>query len=99
MSVMKEYTIEIYKADKRIKKDARYGKNKVGLRFIEAIDFAVSTKSYIDSVAEGNRANGYIVEVFETFVTKKNLLSGTEFKERYDTPIYCSPSSESYWSM
>lgn len=99
MSAMKEYTIEIYKADKRIKKVARYGKNKVGLRFIEAIDFAASTKSYIDSVAEGNRANGYIVEVFETFVTKKNLLSGTEFKERYDTPYYCSPSSETYWSM
>jgi len=22
-----------------------------------------------------------------------------EFTERYDTPYYCSPSSETYWSM
>jgi hypothetical protein len=26
-------------------------------------------------------------------------MGGAEFKERYDTPYYCSPSSESYWSM
>ena len=24
---------------------------------------------------------------------------GEEFKERYDTPYYCSPSSETYFSM
>ena len=35
----------------------------------------------------------------ETYVTKTNLMGGKEFTERYDTPIYCSPSSESYWSM
>ena len=99
MSAMKEYTIELYKPDRRIKKDERYGKNKVGLRFIEAIDFAPSTKDYIESVAKTNRANGFVVEVFETYVTKKNLMGGAEFKERYDTPYYCSPSSETYWSM
>lgn len=99
MSAMKEYTIELYKPDRRIKKDERYGKNKVGLRFIEAIDFAAATKDYIESVAEGNRASGYVVEVFETYVIKKNLMGGAEFKERYDTPYYCSPSSETYWSM
>jgi hypothetical protein len=41
---------------------------------------------------------GYVVEVHETFVTRKNLVGGKEFQERYDTPYYCSPSSESYWS-
>ena len=39
------------------------------------------------------------VEVFETFVTTKNMMSGKEFQERYDTPYYCSPRSESFWSM
>ena len=32
-------------------------------------------------------------------VTKKNLLSGKEYQEASNTPSYCSPSSEAYWSM
>ena len=99
MSGLKEYTLEIYKADKRIKKDERYGKNRVGMRFIEVKDFAPVTKDYIDSCAAAYEANGYFVKVFETYVTKTNLIGGKEFTERYDTPHYCSPSSESYWSM
>jgi len=26
-------------------------------------------------------------------------MTGAEFQERYDTPYYCSPSSETYYSM
>ncbi len=29
---------------------------------------------------------------------QKNLMSGAEFLEPVDTPHYCSPSSETYWS-
>jgi hypothetical protein len=32
-------------------------------------------------------------------VERTNLLSGKTFMERRDTPSYCSPSSEAYWSM
>ena len=32
-------------------------------------------------------------------VTRKNLMSGVEFREDVNTPYYCSPSSETYWSM
>lgn len=32
-------------------------------------------------------------------VTRTNLLSGQTFTEDSNTPGYCSPSSESYWSM
>lgn len=32
-------------------------------------------------------------------VTRINLMSGKEYQERRDTPGYCSPSRESYWSM
>jgi hypothetical protein len=99
MSKLTAYTVELYKADKRIKKDERYGRNRVGLRFVEVQDFAPSTRDYIDTVAADMRDRGYVVEVFETFVTRKNLVGGKEFQERYDTPYYCSPSSESYWSM
>jgi len=32
-------------------------------------------------------------------VTRKNLMSGAEFQEDVNTPYFCSPSSETYWSM
>ena len=90
MSAMTEYTLEIYKSDKRTKE---------GRRLVAKEDFAPTTKAAIEAVAQGKRKLGFIVEVYETFVTKKNLMGGKEFQERYDTPYYCSPSSESYWSM
>ena len=34
-----------------------------------------------------------------TFVERTNLMTGKTFKESVDTPYYCSPSSETYWSM
>jgi hypothetical protein len=99
MSTLTEYTIEVFKADKRIKKDERYGRNRTGLRFVEVIDFAPVTKDYIDTVVAEKQKQGFIVKLFETYVTQKNLLSGKEYQERYDTPHFCSPSSETYWSM
>jgi hypothetical protein len=99
MSKLTHYTIEVYKADKRIKKDARYGKDKKGLRFVDVIDFAPSTKDYIDTVVKRYVRDGYFAQAFETYVIKQNLIGGKEFAERYDTPNFCSPSSESYWSM
>ena len=99
MSKLTEYTIEIYKADKRIKRDERHGKNKVGLRFVEVLDYAPSTKDYIECLAEDFCEAGFVANVFETYITKQNLMGGKEFKERYDTPHYCSPSSEAYYSM
>jgi len=90
MSAMKEYTLEIYKLDRRTKE---------GRRLVAKEDFAASTEDYIQTVAEAKRDFGFEVEVFETFVTTSNMMSGKEFQERYDTPYYCSPRSESYWSM
>ena len=90
MSTMKEYTLEIFKTDRRVKG---------GYRLVEKRDFAPTTKNAIDAIAGKFQDQGFIVKIFETFVTKKNLLSGVEFQERYDTPYYCSPSSETYWSM
>ena len=99
MSQLTEYTIELYKADKRIKKDERYGRNKAGLRFVAVEDFAPVTKAYIKAVAEGKRKLGFVVEIRETWTTKRNMMSGKTYQERYDTPNFCSPSSETYWSM
>lgn len=89
MSALTQYTLELYKSDKRTKE---------GRRLAAVQDFAHCTKDYIETVAEAKRKLGFIVEVFETYVIRKNALDGREFEERYDTPYYCSPRSETYWS-
>mgnify|MGYP003350149316 CR=1 FL=1 len=99
MSKLTAYTVELYKADKRIKKDERYGRNKAGLRFIEVVDFECATKDFVEVVKEQFANAGYVAKVFETYVTRKNAMTGKEYQERYDTHYFCSPSSESYWSM
>lgn len=89
MSQMLSYTLEIYKSDKRVKE---------GKRLIKVEDFAPSTKDYIKAVADSKRKLGFIVEMFQTYETKQNLMTGKTYQERYDTPYFCSPSSESFWS-
>ena len=32
-------------------------------------------------------------------VVRRNLMSGIEYVEAEDTPLCCSPASETYWSM
>ena len=92
------YTVEIYKTDGRIKK-TKYNPN--GERLISKTDYATDNRSMLEhTVKHSTRASkGERYEIHETMVTSKNMMSGKEFQERYDTPYYCSPSSETYWSM
>ena len=94
-------TATIYKKDGRIKKNDRWGKNRVGLRFVDSFDFKDMTgDEIIEYLSEGwSSKKGYKFVINKTFVKSKNLLTGEMFYERYDTPNCCSPSSESYWSM
>lgn len=94
-------TAEIYKKDKRIKKSDYRTKNKEGLKFVNSFDFKDMTeKDIIEHLSEGwNPKNGYSFVVIKTYVKRKNIMSGQMFYERYDTPYYCSASSERYWSM
>ena len=86
------YTVEIYKKDRRVK---------AGERQVLKQDYDTDNLSMLEhSVKNTWRASqGYRFEIHETFVTRTNLMGGAEFQERYDTPRFCSPSSESYWSM
>lgn len=34
-----------------------------------------------------------------TMVEKTNMMTGEKFLESENTPYYCSPASETYWSM
>jgi hypothetical protein len=38
-------------------------------------------------------------QTIEKQVYRKNLMSGEMYFEPYNTPSYCSPASEAYWSM
>lgn len=95
---MNEFTAEIFKKDGRIKV-TKYNPN--GEREIKKIDFeGISKEELVEGLSKDYPAEkGYRFEIYETFVTRVNMMSGKEFVERYDTPRYCSPAFESYWSM
>ena len=86
------YTVEIYKKDKRVK---------TGERLVSKNDYDTTDKSMLEhTVKHTYRASqGFRYEIHETYVTRVNMMGGAEYQERYDTPRYCSPSSEAYWSM
>ena len=86
------YTVEVYKQDRRTKSGVR----KVLTRDHTDIDLKTLRHLYRTTWLA---SDGYRCEFHETYVTRTNLQTGKEFKERYDTPYYCSPSSETYWSM
>ena len=82
-----DFTVEMYRIDKR-RKD---GKVLVYKTDYTDVTFAQMERMY-------PRRPRYIVMIHETYVTRRNAMTGQEFKERYDTPWACSPASESYWS-
>ena len=88
------YTLELYKQDKR---------SKTGERLVEKRDGcgALGSSKIACELHFGKMyaAPKYRIELHETMVTSRNMMNGEEFQERYDTPYYCSPSSETYWSM
>jgi hypothetical protein len=86
------YTVEIYKKDARTKK---------GERLVSKIDYNVTELSMLEHTVKNTyrQLHGFRYEIHETMVTRTNMMGGAEYQERYDTPRYCSPSSEAYWSM
>ena len=88
------FTVEIYKKDARKKA----GERLVGKYDYDRKDSDAMEREVKSLYPNYRKADGYRFEIHETYVTKTNLMSGKEFTERYDTPYYCSPSSETYWS-
>ena len=84
------YTVEIYKKDARTKS---------GERLVLKQDYDTDNRSTLEKSVRDHLAANERYEIHETYVTKTNMMSGKPFQERYDTPYYCSPSSETYWSM
>ena len=84
----KHWTVEVYKLDKRVKE---------GKKLVSKMDYFCEDLAVIENDFPVKR--GYVRMIHETYVTRKNLMTGAEYQERYDTPYFCSPSRESYWSM
>jgi hypothetical protein len=86
------YTVEVYKTDKR---------TKAGERMVLKQDYATDNLSMLEHTVQHTwrASQGFRYEIHETMVTRTNMMGGAEYQERYDTPRYCSPSSEAYWSM
>jgi len=56
---------------------------------------AENSPLYTCGIAEVNHYHKRI----ERQVKRINMMSGAEYYESVNTPNYCSPSSEAYWSM
>jgi hypothetical protein len=84
-----DYTIEVYKRDGRVKS---------GERFVESVDLGDITYGQAEAIKLARERQGCRVELKETFVTRKCVMTGLDYLERYDTPYFCSRSSETYWS-
>lgn len=87
------YTFKIYVEDKRTRS---------GIRLKDEFDYDLkdgeTPESYADELYSSSDKISQIT-FSKTWVKRHNLMTGEEFIERFDTPYYCSPSSEAYFSM
>ena len=88
------YTLEIWVKDRR---------TKAGERLFSKGDYREVSGTWMqEEIADLQHrlypSPKYRIELHETFVTRRNAITGVEFQERYDTPYHCSPSSEAYWT-
>ena len=92
------YTVEIYKVDRRIKPtDANPNQE----RLVSKNDYNTDNLSMLEHTVKHSirPSKGERYEIHETYRTVVNKMSGELVEERYDTPYFCSVTSDAYWSM
>ena len=72
---------------------------KAGLTRIAKAEGLLKTDPNYAEYRYGIAEAEYFHSKIEKQVKKKNLMNGKEFMEPANRPYYCSPSSETYWSM
>lgn len=84
-------TVEVYKRDARTRR---------GERLVTKVDHSTADSGALHEVYAKKypSSRGYRFHIQATYVTSRNALTGEEFQERYDTPYYASPRSETFWS-
>ena len=90
-----DYTMYIYKTDRRTKT----GERLVYTFVLQARDEAGMAREARELADVYPSAQGYRFEWFPAMKTVRNLMSGKEIQIATDTPRSCDPSSELYWSM
>jgi hypothetical protein len=90
-----DYTLYIYKRDKRTKTGERL--------FSTTVWTSKDDSGMRSTVAElyplYKATDGFRMEYFPTMKTVRNLMSGKDIQIPHDTPRSCDPSSELYWTM
>ena len=99
-----DYTMRIYKADKRLTRVAKYGsRNQIGWRCVGIYEFSGRTEEGMEREIRELRplypASQFKFEYEPAYKTVKNLMTGKDVKIAADTPWCCNPASETYWSM
>lgn len=86
------YTVIVWRKDARTKS---------GEREVLRQDYDTDNLSMLEHTVKHTWrvSQGFRYEIHKTFVERTNLMGGRTYTERFDTPRYCSPSSEAYWSM
>jgi hypothetical protein len=91
-----DYTMRIYKLDRRTKSGERLlsttvwtGRDEAGMQ--REVNELLMSGLY--------PVSQFRFEYYPTLKTVKNLMSGKEIQIDADTPRCCDPSSELYWSM
>ena len=99
-----DYTMRIYKADKRLTRVSKYGsRNQIGWRCVGTYEFAGRTEAGMEREVRELRhlypAPQFQFEYEPAYKTVKNLMTGKDVQIAADTPWCCNPASETYWSM
>jgi hypothetical protein len=90
-----DYTLYIYKADRRTKTGERLYSTTVWT----GTDDNGMRRTVADLFPTYKIEDGFRFEWFPAMKTVRNLMSGVEIQIPHDTPRSCDPSSELYWSM
>lgn len=91
-----DYTMYIYKLDRRTKSGERLFSTTVWT----GRDAAGMKREARELVASGlYPANQFRIDYQPKMVTVKNLMTGKDIEIDRDTPWCCNPASETYWSM
>lgn len=91
-----DFTMYIYKADKRTKS----GERAVSTTVWRNRDEAEMKREVRELQYETYpKSKGFRIEFHATMMTVKNLMTGQDVQIDRDTPWFCNPASESYWSM
>jgi len=90
-----DYTVYIYKTDRRTKSGERLFSTTVWRDRDEASMRRECNELYDLYPA----TRGWRFEYHPTMKTVKNLMTGKDIQIDRDTPWSCNPASETYWSM